>query len=123
MTMHDTKKLTVATIMPGPQPSASSAHLTQGTKVILSDGRELAGVTRITLHAEAGDIWKATIEVHPQTVHVIAAEADTRVVECISLGDESRRYAMGRCGDPDDSIPIEGTVLLEGGERIIPHGV
>lgn len=121
--MTDTKVLEVATIVPGPQSSPNSPHLTQGTKVILSDGSELTGVSRITLRAEAGDVWKAIIEVHPRTVQIIAAEADTCVVDCTALSDESRCYAMARYADPDAPVTTDGTVLLETGERVIPHGV
>ncbi|KPB75972.1 hypothetical protein BTW15_02530 [Pseudomonas syringae pv. tomato] len=121
--MTDTRTLKVATIIPGPQSSASSAHLTQGTKVIMSDGSELAGVTRITLHAEAGDVWKAIIEVHPKAVQIIAAEADTCVVDCTSLNDEHRRYAMAKYAYPDTPAPTDGTVLLDTGEELAPHGM
>ncbi|KPZ25711.1 hypothetical protein NLO83_04310 [Pseudomonas tremae] len=121
--MNDTNTLKVATIAPGPQSHPGSPHLAQGTKVILSDGSELTGVTRITLRAEAGDVWKAIIEVHPQTVQIIAAEADTCVVDCTSLNDERRRYAMAKYADPDTPAPTDGTVLLDTGEELAPHGM
>ncbi|AVI87297.1 hypothetical protein YA0016_27370 [Pseudomonas syringae] len=116
--MTDAKTLKVATIVPGPQSHPDSPHLARGTKVILSDGSELSGVTSVTLRADAGGLWKATIEVYPR-------EIPTITVEVTALADEERQYASGGSLATEGcaNVPSDGTYLLEGGERVIPHGV
>lgn len=116
--MTDSNTLNVATIIPGPQEKPSGPHLAQGTKVILSDGSELAGVASVTLRADAGGLWKATIEVYPH-------EVPTLMVEVTALADEERRYAQGVCLVTEGcaNVPSGGTSLLERGEQVIPHGV
>uniref|UniRef100_A0A7C1X4M6 Uncharacterized protein n=1 Tax=Pseudomonas graminis TaxID=158627 RepID=A0A7C1X4M6_9PSED len=121
--MTDGNQLKVVTISPGPASAGGMAHHTKGTKVILSDGSELSGVTRITLHAEPKDVWKAVIEVYPETVQVVAAEATTCVVEVTALADEQRRYAMGQNTEGCSEMPSEGIVLLELGEQVDPLGL
>lgn len=116
--MTDTKTLRVATIVPGPQESPNAPHLANGTKVILSDGSELSGVTGVTLRADVGGLWKATIEVYPH-------EVPTLMVEVTALADEERQYAQGGCLVTEGcaNVPSGGTSLLERGEQVIPHGV
>lgn len=116
--MTDTKTLKVATIIPGPQSYPGSPHLARGTKVILSDGSELGGVTGITLRAEVNGLWKATIEVYPH-------EVPTFMVEVTALADEERQYAQGGCLVTEGcaNVPSGGTSFLERGEQVIPHGV
>ncbi|WP_134943234.1 hypothetical protein [Pseudomonas syringae] len=116
--MTDTKTLRVATIVPGPQESPNAPHLANGTKVILSDGSELSGVTGVTLRADVGGLWKATIEVYPH-------EVPTLMVEVTALADEERQYAQGGCLVTEGcaNVPSGGTSLLEHGEQVIPHGV
>ena len=121
--MADSNELKVVTIKPGPASGGGMAHHTKGTKVILSDGSELSGVTRINLHAEPNDIWKAVIEVYPEAVQVVSAEATTCVVEVTALSDEQRRYAMCRHTEGCPEIPSDGTVLLEVGERVDSDGL
>lgn len=69
---------------------------------MLSDGSELTGITSITMTAEPGGVWKATITVMPHRVVPITAEAiviesaealgsDDRLVEITSYGDSIRR--------------------------------
>ncbi|MEE4882419.1 hypothetical protein V2K29_02070 [Pseudomonas alliivorans] len=112
--MTDTKVLEVAKIIPGPQSSPNSPHLAQGTKVILSDGSELTGVTRITLRAEVGDVWKAIIEVYPREVPSITVEVTGRTAEdrCHATGDAC--LVTQGCA----TVPSDGTYLLERGERV-----
>lgn len=117
--MTDTKTLKVATIVPGPQSNPNSPHLTRGTKVILSDGSELGGVTGVTLRAEDDGLWKAIIEVYPREVPSITAEIT-------ALAAEDRWHASGGaclvtkgCAN----VPSDGTFLLESGELAMPHGV
>lgn len=121
--MKEESPLRVATIIPGPKSSPGVAHHTKGTKVILSDGSELSGVTRITLHAEVNDVWRAVIEVYPDTVQVIAAEANTCVVEVTALSDEQRRYAMAKATEGCAGIPSEGAVLLDASALAYPDGM
>lgn len=111
--MTDTKKLMVATIIPGPQSHPNGPHLAQRTKVLLSDGSELSGVTSVTLRADVGGVWKATIEVDPREVPAIT-------VEVTALADKERQFSIGAslvtagCAN----VPSDGTVLLERGERV-----
>lgn len=121
--MTDIKLLKVATIIPGEKSDGSSSHPTRGTKVILSDGSELTGVTGITLRADVGDVWRAFIEVYPETVQVVMADAETCVVETTPLSDECRRYALATHTQGCSAVPTEGTQPLESGELVIRHGV
>ncbi|MFA1013289.1 hypothetical protein, partial [Pseudomonas tremae] len=86
--MTDTNTLKVATIIPGPQENLIGPHLARGTKVILSDGSELGGITSVTLRADVRGLWKATIEVCP-------SEVPTFTVEITALADEERQYVLG----------------------------
>lgn len=117
--MTDITLLKVATIIPGEKTEGSSFHQAMGTKVVLSDGSELTGVTAITLRAEAGGIWKAVIEVYPDRVLAITADAEAHVVEATAMSDESRSYALVTHGC--SNVPSNGTALLEKGERVSPH--
>jgi len=119
--MTDISLLRVATIIPGEKADGSSVHLAQGTKVVLSDGSELAGVTGITLRAEAGGIWKAVIEVCPDRILTVTADAQTHVVEATDLSDESRRYALVTEGC--SHVPSDGAFLLQKGEKVLLHDV
>ncbi|KTC60176.1 hypothetical protein [Pseudomonas savastanoi] len=112
--MTDTKTLKVVTIIPGPQSRSDGPHLAQGTKVMLSDGSELGGVTSVLLFADAGGVWKASIEVYPREVPTVA-------VEVAALADEERQYAQG--GEGCANVPSDGTRLLESGERVIARGL
>ncbi|MGQ3820350.1 hypothetical protein [Pseudomonas alliivorans] len=116
--MTDTKTLMVVTIIPGPQPNPSSPHVTRGTKIILSDGSELSGVTGITLRADADGLWKASIEVYP-------SEVPTITVEVTALADKERQFAIGASLVTDGfaNVPSDGTFLLERGERVLPRGL
>lgn len=116
--MTDTKTLKVATIIPGPQSNPNGPHLSRGTKVILSDGSELGGVTSVLLYADACGVWRASIEVYPR-------EVPTVTVEVTALADEERQYVSGGSLATEGcaNVPSGGTFLLEGGERVIPRGV
>lgn len=85
--------LSVVQIVPPSNPRPNSAHLAMGTKVLLSDGSELSGVTSIMLSASAGGVWEATITVLPQSVLPVQASASFVVADVASLTDESRHYA------------------------------
>ncbi|WP_341520723.1 hypothetical protein AABC73_20580 [Pseudomonas sp. G.S.17] len=91
--MTDIKRVRVATIIPAPQRDGNSCHMTQGTRVLLDDGSELDGVVSITLRAEPNGLWAATIEVMPQVVPSITANAEVKVIDITALKDESREYA------------------------------
>ena len=51
----------LATIIP-PRNTGKGPTVTQGTKVVLSDGSELKGITRIEIQANANDVWRARID-------------------------------------------------------------
>jgi hypothetical protein len=91
--MTDIKHVRVATIIPAPQKDGNASHPTQGTRVLLSDGSELDGVVSITLSAAPNGLWAATIEVMPQVVPSITANAEVKVIDITALKDESRQYA------------------------------
>ena len=90
--MTDIKRR-VATIIPAPPKDGNSCHLTQGTRVLLDDGSELDGVVSITLSAVSNGLWSATIEVLPQVVPSITANAEVKVIDITALKDESSQYA------------------------------
>lgn len=48
--------------------------LARGTKVVLEDGTELKGVTKIVLTAEVNDLWRAeiTLSVHAPALNAFA---------------------------------------------------
>lgn len=49
-------------IVPRKNADGSDSVLCNGTQVLLQDGTEVPGVTRITLVAEVGGVWRATLE-------------------------------------------------------------
>lgn len=55
----------VVSIVPTQKTDDGRYHATQGTQILLDDGTRLEGVHKVTLVAEAGNLWKAIIEVHP----------------------------------------------------------
>jgi hypothetical protein len=62
-----------------PTPSTSCGLVkTQGTKVMIGD-LPLPGVTKITLHGEANDIWRATIECNLQPPSELVALSVVKV--------------------------------------------
>ncbi|WP_126965802.1 hypothetical protein [Xanthomonas arboricola] len=64
---------TLAHIVPAEPASAESPSLTTGTRVLVG-GQELKGVSKIILHAEPSDVWRAEIHchVHMNDVSVLA---------------------------------------------------
>ncbi|TDV54466.1 hypothetical protein EC919_104202 [Pseudomonas graminis] len=99
---ESTNYVSVATIIPSASLSLNSALPTMGTRVMLSDGSELTGITSITMTAEPSGVWKATITVMPHHIEPITAEViviesaeasgpDDRLVEITSCGDSIRR--------------------------------
>lgn len=107
------KHLSVVMILPPAQQKAGQAQPTFGTRVMLSDGSELTGVTSITLTAMPGDVWQATITVPPESLEVIAAKAliiqerepvryqHPDVVEVTTMGETVRQWVMGGEGRLD----------------------
>lgn len=85
--------LNVVTIPPPPNQKPGSAQMAQGTKVILSDGSELSGVTSVTLSAKAGGVWEATITVLPEIIQAVDAGAHIVEVDITTLKDQSRNLA------------------------------
>jgi hypothetical protein len=91
---EQSKSLAVATIVPAPKSNPNAPHQVMGTKVLLSDGRELEGVTSVELKAcvDSG-VWTAVITVMPCEIPVVTADAQMVEVDISSLKDQSRRYA------------------------------
>lgn len=99
---ESTNCVSVASIIPAASLSPNSPLPTMCTRVMLSDGSELTGITSITMTAEPGGMWKATVTVMPHRVEPITAEViviesaealgpDVRLVEITSCGDSIRR--------------------------------
>ena len=84
--------LSVVTILPPPSQSLGSIQLAQGTKVMLSDGSELARVHSVELKAEAGGAWKAIITVRPEIIQPVNAEAEIVEVDITDMKAQSRTY-------------------------------
>lgn len=91
---EQSKSLAVATIVPAPKHNPDSPHLVMGTKVLLSDGSELSGVTSVTLKAclEHG-VWEAVITVLPREIPTVCADAQFVEVDISDLKSESSQYA------------------------------
>lgn len=85
--------LSVVTILPPPNQKSGRAQMAQGTKVMLSDGSELSGVTSVTLSAKAGGVWEATITVLPEIIQAVDAEAHIVEVDITTLKDQSHNWA------------------------------
>lgn len=112
--MTDSKRLNVATIIPGQPNEGSSVHMANGTRVMLSDGSELSGVVSVTLRAEAGGVWMASIEVRPAVVPSINVQAETHVVD---------GSLAGLATDGCTHVPTDGTWILEKGEKVVRRGM
>lgn len=90
---EQSKSLAVATIVPPPKTNPDCAHLVMGTKVLLSDGSELEGVTSVELKASVDSgVWQAVITVLPREIPIVTAEAQIDVIEATSLMSDSREY-------------------------------
>ena len=87
--------LSVITILPPRRQKPGSAQMAQGTRVMLSDGSELARVQSVELKAEAGGLWVAVITVYPEIIQPVIAEAHIVEVEVADLQSQSRAYAKG----------------------------
>ena len=85
--------LSVVTILPSPSQIPGSIQMAQGTKVMLSDGSELARVHSVELKAEAGGAWKAIITVWPEIIQPVNAEAEIVEVDITDMKAQSRTYA------------------------------
>lgn len=91
---EQSKSLAVATVVPAPKRNPNDPHHVMGTKILLSDGSELSGVTSVVLKAsvEAG-VWEAVITVLPREIPIIDANAEFVEVDVSDLKAESRQYA------------------------------
>lgn len=61
--MNDSTKCCVAKILPGDNPNSPLPQPTRGTRVILSNGVELEGVTAVHVEAHPQGVWCAKVEV------------------------------------------------------------
>ena len=89
---EQSNSLSVVTILPPPNQKPGQAQMAQGTKVMLSDGSELTGVTSVTLTASAGGVWQATITLLPEILQPVNAEAHIIEVDVTDLQSQSRTY-------------------------------
>lgn len=89
---EQSNSLSVLTILPPPNQKPGQAQMAQGTKVMLSDGSELTGVTAVTLTASAGGVWEATIRLLPEIIQPVNAEAHIVEVDVTDLQSQSRTY-------------------------------
>lgn len=83
-----TDKPKVLRIVPGEHDS-TGAQLANGTRIFCGD-QEVSQVTKLTLVAEVGGIWKATIECAVIPPEVDALQVD--VEEVTGLSDVTRSY-------------------------------
>lgn len=90
---EQSNSLSVVTILPPPNQKPGSPQMVQGTKVMLSDGSELSGVTAVTLSSKAGGVWEATITVLPKIIQPVNAEAHIVEVDITDLKSLSRQHA------------------------------
>lgn len=81
------KFLTVAKIIPGVKKREGLPHLTRGTRVMLSDGSFLGGVTKIKLTADTNDLWRAEITLMPDQVLDIDALAEIKTEQVLNEQD------------------------------------
>lgn len=103
-----------------PPSSENGVTPAQDTKVILSDGSELARVTSIRLDAQVGGIWQATITCYPEEVVIteavarqviedkfnLNAEVDENgevkvLVDVTTLGSDSKKFVIAKIRDED----------------------
>ena len=91
---EQSNSLSVVTILPPSNQKPGSAQLAQGTKVILSDGSELARVKSVELKTDAGGVWKAIITVYPEIIQPVNTEAEIVTVDITDMKAQSRTYAI-----------------------------
>lgn len=90
--------MNLVTICP-PEPNESGLTKTQGTRIVLSDGSELHGITKIVLTADLNDIWRAEVACHfkaselPNVLAQIEATAipEGVMAEATTFVDEAHR--------------------------------
>lgn len=64
--------ITIVPVESGP----GEIQKTQGTQVILSDGSQLGGVSKIELVAEINDVWRAVIHCQARVLPITARTED-----------------------------------------------
>ncbi|MGQ8875949.1 hypothetical protein ACUTR7_00455 [Delftia sp. NA_296.1] len=101
--MSDTPK--VLRIVPG-QRDSTGAHAAMGTRIFCGD-QEVSHVTKLTLVAEVGGIWKAAIEcaVIPPEVDALH-EGEVNVVEVTDLSDEVRSFIRAAVAGTEPTINV-----------------
>lgn len=93
---ESTNCVSVATIIPAASLSPNSPLPTMGTRVMLSDGSELTGITSITMTAEPCGVWKATITVMPHRVEPITVDAIV-IESAEALGPDNPLVELTSC--------------------------
>lgn len=103
--MSDTPK--VLRIVPG-QRDSTGAHAAMGTRIFCGD-QEVKHVTKLTLVAEVGGIWKASIEcfvVPPAELNALL-ESEAEVVEVTNLSDEAKRFITAAAAGIKPTINLQ----------------
>lgn len=67
--------MNLVTIIP-PDSKPGNPSLASGTRVVLADGSELQGITRLSLSCEPGDVWRAEIHCLPRLGELSGVVAD-----------------------------------------------
>lgn len=67
--------MNLVTIIP-PSSTPGNPSRACGTRVVLADGSELQGITRISLSCEPGDVWRAEIHCFPRVGELAGVAAD-----------------------------------------------
>lgn len=101
-----TDKPKVLRIVPG-QRDSTGAHAAMGTRIFCGD-QEVSHVTKLTLTAEVGGIWKATIEcaVIPPEVDALH-EGEVNVIEVTDLSDEVRSFIRAEVAGIKPTINLQ----------------
>lgn len=103
--MSDTPK--VLRIVPG-EHGSDGAQLANGTRIFCGD-QEVSHVTKLTLVAEAGGVWKANIEcfVKPPSQLDALLESEADAVEVTNLSDDAKRFIMAAAAGIRPSINLQ----------------
>lgn len=117
--MTDAKTLTVVTIVPAEKASDSRAHFVLGTKILLSDGSELSA-RDVTISTHKDGLWIASIEVLMELAPAFVAQAGEVHAKAPAAESPPAAPEWPKLAYPGvDSIPAEGTWLLEPGDRVV----
>ncbi|WP_288897408.1 hypothetical protein [uncultured Delftia sp.] len=97
----------VLRIVPGERDS-TGAQLANGTRIFCGD-QEVSNVTKLTLVAEVGGVWKASIEcsVKPPSRLYALLESESDAVEVTNLSDDAKRFIMAAAAGIKPNINLQ----------------